>query len=85
VYLLTNRARCRNLVFDVTCGVPNLLHHLDCLLNRHIPRVSGLANEGHIRGDKCMAVPSHIDPVGKLFPSGFRITGLSNYELLDWR
>jgi hypothetical protein len=76
------------LICMVTRRVPYLLHHLKRLLDRHVPRVCGLSDEGHICRDKSMPEPCWRDIVRKLLNLSLfrrRFTGLDlNYNVLDW-
>ena len=56
-YFLINRGKICYLIFTWTSHVPDLLHHLNSLLDRHVPRVCGLSNEGDIHWDKGLPEP----------------------------
>jgi hypothetical protein len=87
-YFLIDRSGCCYLVIIATGCVPDLLHHLDRLLNRHIPRIGGLTNKRHISRDERVSEPLCLNPLGEsLIPrlSGSRFAGLRrflDYELL---
>jgi hypothetical protein len=75
-YLLVDGRGCCYLILVLACRIPDLLHHQERLLDRHVPRVSRLADEDHIRCDERMPEPLLIDPtwtliVSRSFGDGF--------------
>src|ERR1700686_1673753 len=60
-YFLVDCSRCRYLILIATGCIPDLLHHLDRLLNRHIPRICNLTNKRHIGRDECMSEPMWLN------------------------
>ena len=68
-YLPIDSSGRRYLVLVATCCVPDPLHDQDCLFDGHVPRVGSFTNKGHIRRDKRMSEPLHINPVWKIFVS----------------
>jgi hypothetical protein len=92
MFLVDICAEGAHLIFMAIGDVPDLLHHLNCLPNRHVPGVSSLTNKGHIRSNKCVAEPSSFNPVREFFISTFfrslcRATGPLdlNDKMLDQR